>query len=221
MTVTETQWKNLVAEKEKLERRVFVLEQLYSPERSHLYTPEGYLRDERFPHLLGDVTNVAGTTEVRMSSLRGFLVAEVDDPNTTNEYSLFSKTFYANTIPPGCLFRVQLFGEYTQTAVPGEQHTIRMKFGGSTIHTFTTVIEAGTFLWKLVWETTLRTNGASGTAVSFNFSWFNNTLQQQHANTFAVDTTANIVIEVTNQMGHASNCGFATRSGWIEVFGGA
>ena len=139
-----------------------------------------------------------GTTE-------GIVTAQVVVANTTTETEIYAGTLSAEALHAGDMSILRLGGSY-DTGAASDTWTMRIKLGGTTIHTITrqsanNVTAAG---WALHFTTTIRTEGVTGTFVDLGTLHDDNTsFTVADATTHTIDTTIDNAISVTVQWGAA------------------
>lgn len=159
--------------------------------------------------------------------------ASVTVGNSTTETSLFgagqgSLTLPINTLNTGKRVRWTLMGTISDTGTP--TLNMRIKVGGSTIASTGAVALAGTVsnrAWRLTFEMTCRSVGASGTVIGQGSFWYDDstnagtTIGIAMTATATVDTTAQLTLDASAQWGtlSASNTLTCTNAN-VEVLGG-
>lgn len=120
--------------------------------------------------------------------------------NTVTETVLYTYTFAAGELHADEYISFDMSG-VVSNASAADDYTIRVKFGGVTLHTINrvggNVTNTG---WSTEHQGTIRTAGASGTFVD-HIKWSEGSLtdEQGDTTTHAVDTTASQTFEVTVQ----------------------
>lgn len=158
--------------------------------------------------------------------------ASVTVANTTTETSLFSTgqgslTLPINTLTTGKRVRWTLMGVISDTGTP--TLNMRIKVGGSTIASTGAVALAGTVsnrAWRLQFELTCRSVGASGTVIGQGSFWYDNSTNLGTTEgiamtaTATVDTTAQLTLDATAEWGTADPADTLTvTNATVEVFG--
>lgn len=135
-------------------------------------------------------------------------VASTTVGNTTTESAaLITAEHGANYLEVGKMEELVLLGTIEQRSNPNAFITIRIKYAGSTVHSFTTpvstTIAAGT-VYRLVVVTTCRTIGASGTLQIDSSFTVRGALDTGTNSLVSIDTTTAQDITVTVQWGEAN-----------------
>lgn len=131
----------------------------------------------------------------------GLVTSTVTVTNTTTETSIYSGMLPANSLSLGDFSELILAGSY-DTNSASDVWTVRIKFGGTTIHTLTrtssnNVTAAG---WHISMQGSVRTSGVSGTMADVVRVHDDDTvLTVSDAGTHTIDTTADIAVDITVQ----------------------
>lgn len=158
--------------------------------------------------------------------------ASVTVGNTTTETSLFgagqgSLTLPINALNTGKRVRWTLMGVITDTGTP--TLNLRIKVGGATIASTGAVALVGTVVnrvFRLTFEMTCRSIGASGTVIGQGSFWYDNSTNLGTTEgiamtaTATVDTTAQLTLDASAQWGTADPTDTLTvTNATVEVFG--
>jgi len=158
--------------------------------------------------------------------------ASVTVGNSTTETTLFgagqgSLTLPINTLATGKRVRWTLMGVISDTGTP--TLNLRIKVGGATIASTGAVALVGTVVnrvFRLQFELTCRSIGASGTVIGQGSFWYDNSTNLGTTEgiamtaTATVDTTAQLTLDATAEWGTADPADTLTvTNATVEVFG--
>jgi hypothetical protein len=154
----------------------------------------------------GNIEAVA-ITENAVRVMKGNNVSKTSTTvaNTTTETNLFTTTYLANTLRLGEQIRLRLRGRYSTNGAL-QICTLRVKFGGTTIHTQATASASVTnVFWTIDTEVTIRTLGAAGTAWWYDIMRLNAAIFEVGATAAqTIDTTGSLALTVTAQWSAAN-----------------
>lgn len=129
------------------------------------------------------------------------LISDVVVANTTTETTVYTSTINANEFITNDVYSVRLNGIYSQASGSGDNFTMRVKIGGTTVATITSSNGNVTNTpFDAEFVGTVRSTGVSGTIQTYFKGEFDN-INKSSANTAAttIDTTASNDITVTIQ----------------------
>ena len=146
----------------------------------------------------------SGTARHPIATSGGVKTSTTTVVNTTTDTTIYTYTFEANELHADEKVTFIMSGVYSN-ATASDDFTIRMKWNGSTIQTVSRV--GGNLTnqgWKVLYEATVRTSGASGTYVDFiQYTDGSNSYVQADTTTHSIDTTASNVLTLTVQWANA------------------
>lgn len=133
--------------------------------------------------------------------VQGVVTARVHVGNTTTETTIYTTTIAANQLSLEEILKLTLSGYY-DTDAASDSWTLRVKLGGTTLHTVvrSSGNNASDFGWSLELETTMRTIGASGTLIDLATLMDDDTSQMSADSTLhTINTTIDNDLIVTVQ----------------------
>lgn len=162
------------------------------------------------------------------------LLSTVGDSSVTNstvETSFFSQTVPAGTLSTNNLLILRMVGKILNNTAAGHTYTIRVKFGGTTIHTFTSISQAQGVNPRTC-QTVVFLGGENATNSQRSLMQHVNgglNSGDLHANAggndhntstnggIAIDSTVDQTLEVTVQLDAAdANLTYTRRGVWVE-----
>ncbi len=149
-----------------------------------------------------------------------YVISQLVVQNTTTETEIYSTTVKAGALSIDSLFKASIAGSY-DTAAGSDTWTLRFKQDGVTLHSISrqdvgNVADAG---WLCEYQGTIRTEGASGTAVGLIVLHdYMESIAVSDASTHSVDTTVAVVFSVTIQWGAAKTGNIFRRDHGLATF---